>query len=32
MMEHIEDFQKFNIRLKDIPEKHRIDVFIGTKR
>jgi len=30
MMEHIEDFQKLNIRVKDIPEEHRIDVFIGT--
>ena len=29
-MEHIEDFQKLNIRVKDIPEEHRIDVFIGT--
>jgi len=29
-MEHIKDFQKLNIRVKDIPEKHRIDVFIGT--
>jgi len=30
MMEHIEDFQKLNIRVKDILEDHRIDVFIGT--
>ena len=30
MMEHIEDFQKFNIRVTDIPKKHRIDLFIGT--
>jgi len=30
MMEHIEDFQKLNIRVKDIPEEHMIDVFIGT--
>ena len=30
MMENIEDFQKLNIRVKDIPEDHRIDVFIGT--
>ena len=30
MMEHIEDFQKMNIRVKDIPQEHRIDVFIGT--
>eukprot|EP00253_Pinus_taeda_P022383 PITA_22383 len=29
-MEHIEDFQKLNIRVKDIPEEHRIDLFIGT--
>eukprot|EP00253_Pinus_taeda_P036470 PITA_36470 len=29
-MEHIEEFQKLNIRVKDIPEEHRIDVFIGT--
>eukprot|EP00253_Pinus_taeda_P004574 PITA_04574 len=30
MMEHIEDFQKLNIRIKDIPKEHRLDVFIGT--
>ena len=30
MMEHIEDFQKLNIRVKDSPEEHRIDVFTGT--
>ena len=30
MVEHIEDFQKLNIRVKDIIEEHRIDVFIGT--
>ena len=30
MMEHIEDFQKLNIRVKYILEEHRIDVFIGT--
>jgi len=30
MVEHIEDFQKLNIRENDIPEKQRIDVFIGT--
>ena len=30
MVEHIEDFQKFNIRVTDIPEEHEIDVFIGT--
>jgi len=29
-MEHIEDFQKLKIRVKDILEEHRIDVFIGT--
>eukprot|EP00253_Pinus_taeda_P002615 PITA_02615 len=28
-MEHIEEFQKLHIRVKDIPEEHRIDVFIG---
>ena len=30
MGEHIEDFQKLNIRVTDIPEEHRIDLFIGT--
>eukprot|EP00253_Pinus_taeda_P030058 PITA_30058 len=30
MVEHIEDFQKLNIRVKDILEEHIIDVFIGT--
>eukprot|EP00253_Pinus_taeda_P017859 PITA_17859 len=30
MMEHIEDFQTLNIRVKDITEEHRIDAFIGT--
>ena len=30
MMEHIEDFQKLNIRVNNIPEEHSIDVFIGT--
>ena len=30
MAEHIEDFKKLNIRVNDIPEKQRIDVFIGT--
>ena len=30
MVEHIEDFEKLNIRVTDIPEEHRIDVFIGT--
>eukprot|EP00253_Pinus_taeda_P025470 PITA_25470 len=29
IMEDIEEFQKLNIRVKNIPE-HRIDVFIGT--
>ena len=28
--EHIEDFQKLNIRVIDIPEEHMIDLFIGT--
>ena len=32
MPEHIEDFQKLNIRVIDIPNEHRIDVFIGTLR
>ena len=27
-MEHIEEFQKLNIRVKDIPEEHRTDLFI----
>ena len=30
MMEHIEDFQKLNIRVKYILEEHQIDFFIGT--
>ena len=30
VVEHIEDFQKLNIRVNDIPEEHTIDVFIGT--
>ena len=30
MVEHIEDFQKLNIRVTNIPEEHMIDVFIGT--
>ena len=30
MEKHIEDFQKLNIKVTDIPEQHRIDVFIGT--
>ena len=29
MAEHIKDFQKLNIRVTDIPEEHKIDVFIG---
>ena len=29
IVEHIEDFQKLNIRVTDIPEEHMIDVFIG---
>ena len=28
--EHIQDFQKLNIRVTNILEEHRIDVFIGT--
>ena len=28
--EHIEDFQKLNMRVTNIPEEHKIDVFIGT--
>ena len=30
MVDHIEDFQKLNIRVTSIPEEHMIDVFIGT--
>ena len=30
MGEHIEDFQKLNIRVTDIPKEHRIDFFIET--
>ena len=30
MGQHIEDFQKLNIRVTDIPEEHMIDLFIGT--
>eukprot|EP00253_Pinus_taeda_P032580 PITA_32580 len=30
IMEHIEEFQKLNIRVKDIIEERRIDVFIGS--
>ena len=28
MAEHIEELQKLNIRVTDIPEEHRIDIFI----
>jgi hypothetical protein len=28
--EHIENFQRFNIKVTDIPDEHLIDVFIGT--
>ena len=30
VVEHIEDFQKLNIRVTDILEEHRLDFFIGT--
>ena len=30
VVEHIEDLKKLNIRVTDIPEEHRIYVFIGT--
>jgi len=30
MVEHIDDFQKLNIRVNDIPKKKMVDVFIGT--
>jgi hypothetical protein len=30
--EHIENFQRFNIKVIDIPNEHLIDVFIGTLR
>ena len=30
VVEHIEDFQKLNIRVVDILEEHMIDVFIVT--
>jgi len=30
MEDHIEEFQKLNMRENDIPEKQRIDVSIGT--
>ena len=29
-MEHIEEFQKLNISVKNIPKEHRIDVCIGS--
>ena len=29
MGEHIEDFQKLNIRVTDIPEEHKISLFMG---
>jgi len=28
-VEHIEDFQKLNIKVYGIPDGHRIDVFVG---
>ena len=28
--QHIEEFQKLNIRVTNIPEEHMIDLFIGT--
>jgi hypothetical protein len=28
--EHIENFQRLNIKITDIPDEHMIDVFIGT--
>jgi hypothetical protein len=30
VVEHIENFQRLNIKVKDIPNEHLIDVFIGT--
>jgi len=30
MAEYIEEFQKFNIKVTNTAEEHRIDVFIGT--
>ena len=30
VVEHIEEFQKLNIRVADTPEEHMIDVFVGT--
>ena len=32
VVEHIEDFQKLNIRVVDIPKEYMIDVFIWTLR
>ena len=32
MVEHIEDYQKLNIRVTGIPKEHKIDVFIGTSK
>jgi hypothetical protein len=30
VVEHIENFQRLNIKVTDIPDEHLIDVFIGT--
>ncbi len=30
MTEHIKDFQRFNMKVNDFQEEHRIDVFIGS--
>jgi excinuclease UvrABC ATPase subunit len=30
VIEHIENFQRLNIKVTDIPDEHLIDVFIGT--
>ena len=30
MSKHIEDFQRLNIKVNDIPKEHRVSVFIGT--
>jgi hypothetical protein len=32
IIEHIENFQRLNIKVIDIPDEHLIDVFIGTLR
>ena len=32
VVEHIVDFQKMNIRVTNISDKHRIDLFIGTSK